>query len=49
MVNIQKSPEYKGSSKIEADAWIASIGASKYPGIKLLVRKQGDEWHVYKG
>ncbi|QIQ62996.1 hypothetical protein SEA_MOAB_124 [Streptomyces phage Moab] len=49
MVNTNKKPLHKAKSKIEAEAWIASIGKSNYPGQKLIVHRQGDEWHVYKG
>jgi len=49
MVNIKKRPLYKAQSKIEAESWIDSTGKSKYPGEKLIVHRQGNEWHVYKG
>jgi hypothetical protein len=49
MVNVSKTPLYKGRTRIESDAWIASIGRTSYPGVSLIVRRQGDEWHVYKG
>jgi hypothetical protein len=49
MVNIKKKPLYKAQSKMEADSWIDSTGKRMYPGQKLIVHRQGDEWHVYKG
>jgi hypothetical protein len=49
MVNIKKTPLYKASSRIEAESWIATIGKSKYRGVDLVVKVNGNEWHVYKG
>jgi hypothetical protein len=49
MTDIKKNPLHKAESKIEAEAWIASIGKRNYPGEKLIYRRQGNEWHVYKG
>lgn len=49
MVNIKKTPVYRAKSKIEAESWIDSIGKNRYPNIELIVRKQGSDWHVYKG
>jgi len=49
MVNIKKTPVYRAESKIEAESWVASTGKKRYPGIELIVRKQGNSWHVYKG
>lgn len=49
MVNIKKTPVYRAESKMEADSWVASTGKRKYPNYELIIRKQGAEWHVYKG
>ena len=49
MVNIKKRPIHIAKSRIEADSWVASIGKRRYPNYELIVRKQGVEWHVYKG
>lgn len=49
MVNIKKRPLYKAQSNTEAKSWIDSIGKRQYPDEKLIIHRQGDEWHVYKG
>lgn len=50
MVNIGKDPLYVAKNgPVEANAWVNSLGKSNYPNEKLIVIKQGNEWHVYKG
>jgi hypothetical protein len=49
MISIKKRPLYKAKSSIEASSWMNSTGKRKYPGQKLIVHRQGEEWHVYKG
>ena len=49
MVDVHKAPLHKAQSKMEADSWIAWNGPRNYPNDKLIIRKQGNEWHVYKG
>lgn len=49
MVDIKKNPVYKAQSKTEAESWVATIGKSQYPSDELIIRRQGNSWHVYKG
>jgi hypothetical protein len=50
MVDVSKKPLYIAKAgPVEAKSWINSTGKNQYPGIKLIVHKQGNEWHVYKG
>jgi hypothetical protein len=49
MVNTKKNPLHKAQSRIEAESWIDSIGKRQYPNEKLIIHRQGNEWHVYKG
>ena len=49
MVNTKKNPLYKAESRIEAESWIDSTGKKKFPGEKLIVHRQGEQWHVYTG
>lgn len=49
MVNTNKNPLYKADSKMEAESWINTTGKKRFPGQKLIVHRQGEQWHVYKG
>jgi hypothetical protein len=50
MVSVSKNPLYIAKSgPVEANAWVNSSGKNQYPGERLIVIKQGNEWHVYKG
>ena len=46
MVNTKKNPLYKAESRIEAESWIDSTGKKEVPGEKLIVHRQGEQWHV---
>lgn len=39
---------YTADSRIEADAWIASIGKAKYPGSKLEIKQMRSKFNVIK-
>lgn len=50
MVNVKKNPVYIAKAgPVEAQAYINSRGKTEHPNQKLIVIKQGNEWHVYKG
>lgn len=45
MVNIN-AILHKASSKIEAEAWVASVGKKRYPGVTMKIVKDGEKWLV---
>lgn len=46
-MNLSKTV-YVAASKIEAEAWINSIGKSKYKGFKLEIERSRDKFLVRK-